>query len=109
MEKEVTQLQINMAELQKDISYIKEKLDSHIQKETETIERMENAFTDFLDKANTKFASKWIEKLVYSVIVAMFIAVIGVFVKVVTTPPQGITKADIQSMIEQNNNKYFQK
>lgn len=99
-----------MAGLQKDVKYIKEKLDDHISKEQESIDRIENAYSSFLKEANGRFASKLTETIVFTLCALVLIGFIGALVTYfIPKQKNAITAEEVQKLIEQNNNKYFEK
>ena len=104
---DITPLKINMAELQKDIKYIKESLDSHIKKEQETIDRIEGVVKDFLENAKNNFASKLTEKIVYGLVAIILTTFAYGVVRYVIPPQQTLTAQEVQKLIDQNNKQYF--
>jgi len=63
-EQEITNIKISMEGLSKDLSYIKEQLVTHINKEDEHLAKFIEAIDRFSDNAEKKFAGKWLETLV---------------------------------------------
>lgn len=72
--KMINKLEVNMSEQQKDIGYIKEK-----------IEDTNNILRDFIDECGKKFASKLTEYIVYGlcgmILVGFITAIITFFIK----------------------------
>lgn len=104
---ETTKLQINMAELQKDIKYIKESLDSHIQKEQETIDAMRTDMKDFLKEANNMFASKKTEVIVYGCVALILIGFATIWINRTLSPEQTLTASEVQKMIDNSRDEYL--
>jgi hypothetical protein len=63
-EQEITSIKINMEGLSRDLSYIKETLVAHINKEDEHLSKFIEAIDRFSENAEKKFAGKWLETLV---------------------------------------------
>ena len=63
-ETEITNIKISMEGLSKDLSYNKETLVSHINKEDEHLAKFIEAIDRFSANADQKFAGKWLETLV---------------------------------------------
>lgn len=60
-EDKINKLEINMAELNSDVKYIKENLEKHIDKEDAHIDKLDKMFEKFFEKADKKYASKRVE------------------------------------------------
>lgn len=104
---ETTKLQINMAELQKDIKYIKESLDSHISKEQETINEIKDSMKDFLKEANNMFASKKTEIIVYGCVAMILIGFMTIWINRVFSQQPTLTASEVQKMIEESNKQFL--
>ena len=63
-EQEITNIKISMEGLSKDLSYIKETLVTHINKEDEHLAKFIEAIDRFSTNSEQKFAGKWLETLV---------------------------------------------
>lgn len=90
--KELTNLKVDMAEMQTDIKYIKE-----------SIVKIE----DFIKESPKMFASKLTEVIVYTLCGVVLLGFIGILVKIVM-PQQTLTASEVQKIVNEgidNNNK----
>ena len=69
MSNEITNIKIDMAKLQKDVSYTKEK-----------VENIEETLKAFIKSADHKYASKLTEKIVYGICGVILLAVLACWV-----------------------------
>jgi uncharacterized protein (UPF0335 family) len=76
-EEKITNLEINMAELKKDICYIKKGLDSNTFDHAEIKDCIKEVKEE-IENLGDKFASKKIEVMVYSIMGFIFITLFGI-------------------------------
>jgi hypothetical protein len=73
METEIKNLQINMAELKTDISYIKKSLVENSEEHKEILKTI----NDFIIASEARFASKWVERFLIWVAGIIGVAILG--------------------------------
>jgi hypothetical protein len=73
METQIKNLEINMAELKTDISYIKKSLVENKEEHKEIIK----IITDFIEASEVRFASKWVERFLIWAAGIIGVAILG--------------------------------
>ena len=83
-ENEISEIKINMAELNSDVKYIKESLGKHIDKEEKHLEAFNQAIDRFFNDADKKYAPiitwnviLWTARIVGGAVVLAVVGLIG--------------------------------
>ena len=80
MEQQINEIKINMAEFKKDISYIKDSLDENSKQHKDIKEMIVNNsehVNNMMERNDTKYANKWVEKAAVLIAGVVATAVVG--------------------------------
>lgn len=74
---EITNIKIDLKEVMGDVKHLKETVEKHVEKEDRVTDELREIVSDFMNSAESKFANKWIEKLIIFLASTAGVSIIG--------------------------------